>query len=423
MLRLKDSKIAIIGLGYVGLPLAVEFSKKYSTIGFDINENRINELNNGNDATLEVDNKSLNLALENGLILTNRIESISTSNVYIVTVPTPIDNNKTPDLTPLSKASQMLGKIIKSGDIIIYESTTYPGCTEEFCVPILELSSQLKYNKDFYCGYSPERINPGDKINTLTKIVKVTSGSTLKTALFVDNLYKSIIEAGTHLAPSMAVAEASKAIENAQRDINISFINELSLIFDRMNIDTREVLDAASTKWNFLNYTPGLVGGHCIGVDPYYLAHKAKMVGYEPQVILSGRRVNDSMGIHVANTLTKLLISKDIPIKKSKILILGITFKENCPDIRNTKIIDVINELKEFEVDVEVFDPNANHDEVEKVLGINLLDNINNLKNYNGIILAVAHKEFMSLDLKSSKNQVIYDLKGIYPKQNVDKRL
>ena len=423
MHRLKDSKIAIIGLGYVGLPLAVEFSKKYLTIGFDINKSRVNELNNGADSTLEVDDKALKLALDNGLILSDNLESISPCNVYIVTVPTPIDDNKEPDLQPLKKASKMLGAILEKGDVVIYESTTYPGCTEEFCVPILESSSQLKYNEDFFCGYSPERINPGDKKNTLTKIIKVTSGSNPEVGLFVDSLYKSIIDAGTHLAPSIAVAEASKAIENAQRDVNISFVNELSLIFDRLDLDTREVLDAASTKWNFLNYTPGLVGGHCIGVDPYYLAHKAKMVGYEPQVILSGRRVNDSMGIHVANTFTKLLISKDIPIKKSKVLILGITFKENCPDIRNTKIIDVVNELKEFEVDVDVFDPNASKDEVEKVLGINLLDNINNLKNYNGIILAVAHKEFMSLDLKSSPNHVIYDLKGIYPKQNVDKRL
>lgn len=423
MQRLKDSKIAIIGLGYVGLPLAVEFSKKYPTIGFDINKNRVSELKSGNDSTFEVDNESLSKAIDLGLELSYDIGSIKYSNIFIVTVPTPIDENKAPDLRPLKKASEMLGNILKKGDVVIYESTTYPGCTEEFCVPILESSSQLKYNEDFFCGYSPERINPGDKKNTLTKIIKVTSGSNPEVGLFVDSLYKSIIDAGTHLAPSIAVAEASKAIENAQRDVNISFVNELSLIFDRLHLDTREVLDAASTKWNFLNYTPGLVGGHCIGVDPYYLAHKAKVVGYEPQVILSGRRVNDSMGIHVANTLTKLLISKDIPIKKSKVLILGITFKENCPDIRNTKIIDVVNELKEFEVDVDVFDPNANKDEVEKILGIKLLDNINNLNNYNGIILAVAHEEFMSLDLKSSPNHVIYDLKGIYPKQNVDKRL
>ncbi|CAI8286732.1 MAG: UDP-N-acetyl-D-glucosamine 6-dehydrogenase [Owenweeksia sp. TMED14] len=423
MQKLKDSKIAIIGLGYVGLPLAVEFSKKYSTVGFDINKNRVNELNHGTDSTLEVDDKSLKSALDNGLTLSNDLESITSSNVFIVTVPTPINKDKTPDLKPLDKASEMLGPLLKKGDIVIYESTTYPGCTEEFCVPILESSSNLIYNEDFFCGYSPERINPGDKKNTLTKIVKVTSGSNPKTALFVDELYQSIIDAGTHLAPSMAVAEASKAIENAQRDVNISFVNELSLIFDRLNIDTREVLEAASTKWNFLNYTPGLVGGHCIGVDPYYLAHKAQTVGYEPQVILSGRRVNDAMGIHVASTLMKLLISKNIPIKKSKVLILGITFKENCPDIRNTKIIDVINELKEFRIDVDVFDPNANHDEVEKELGIKLLTKINDLQNYDGIILAVAHQEFMSLNLKSMPNQVIYDLKGIYPKENVDKRL
>lgn len=423
MQGLNDTKIAIIGLGYVGLPLAIEFSKKFPTVGFDINKNRVNELNNGTDSTLEVNNKSLESAINKGLVLSSNIESISTSNTYIVTVPTPIDDNKAPNLKPLEKASVMLSGILKKGDVVIYESTTYPGCTEEFCVPILESLNHLKYNKDFFCGYSPERINPGDKKNTLTKIIKVTSGSNPETARFVDRLYKSIIEAGTHMTTSMAVAEAAKAIENAQRDVNISFVNELSLIFDRMNIDTREVLDAASTKWNFLNYTPGLVGGHCIGVDPYYLAHKAQTVGYKPQVILSGRRVNDAMGLHVASTLMKLLISKNIPIKKSKVLILGITFKENCPDIRNTKIIDVLNELRQHEIDVDVFDPNANPIEVKKVLGINLLDNINNLKNYDGIILAVAHTEFMSLDLKSSKNQVIYDLKGIYPKQYVDKRL
>ena len=423
MQGLNDTKIAIIGLGYVGLPLAIEFSKKFPTVGFDINKNRVNELNNGTDSTLEVDNKSLESAINKGLVLSSNIESISTSNTYIVTVPTPIDDNKAPNLKPLEKASSMLSSILKKGDVVIYESTTYPGCTEEFCVPILESLNQLKYNEDFFCGYSPERINPGDKKNTLTKIVKVTSGSNPEAARFVDHLYKSIIEAGTHMTASMAVAEAAKAIENAQRDVNISFVNELSLIFDRMNIDTREVLDAAATKCNFLNYTPGLVGGHCIGVDPYYLAHKAQTVGYKPQVILSGRRVNDAMGLHVASTLMKLLILKNIPIKKSKVLILGITFKENCPDIRNTKIIDVLNELRQHEIDVDVFDPNANPIEVKKVLGINLLDNINNLKNYDGIILAVAHTEFMSLDLKSSKNQVIYDLKGIYPKQNVDKRL
>ena len=423
MLNLNEQKIAIIGLGYVGLPLAIEFSKKCLTVGFDINKSRVNELNNSNDSTLEVDDKSLKSALDNGLTLTDNIELISPSNVYILTVPTPIDANKEPDLQPLKKASEMLGAILEKGDVVIYESTTYPGCTEEFCVPILESSSHLKYNKDFFCGYSPERINPGDKKNTLTKIVKVTSGSNAKTALFVDELYKSIIEAGTYPATSMAVAEASKAIENAQRDVNISFVNELSLIFDRLDLDTREVLDAASTKWNFLNYTPGLVGGHCIGVDPYYLSHKAQAVGYIPQVILAGRKINDSMGVHVANTYVKLLVSKSILVKKSKTLILGITFKQDCPDIRNTKVIDVVNELKEFGVDVDVFDPNADHSEVKKVLGINLLDNINNLEKYDGIILAVAHKEFSSLNLKSTSNQVIYDLKGIYPKQNVDKRL
>ena len=423
MQTLKDSKIAIIGLGYVGLPLAVEFSKKFPTVGFDINANRVNELNNGTDSTLEVDDKSLKFAINEGLNLSSDIKSISTSNVYIVTVPTPIDENKAPDLKPLEQASKMLGNILKKEDTVIYESTTYPGCTEEFCVPILESFSKLKYNEDFFCGYSPERINPGDKKNTLTKIIKVTSGSTPEAALFVDSLYKSIIDAGTHLAPSVEVAEASKAIENAQRDVNISFVNELSLIFDRLDIDTQDVLDAASTKWNFLNYKPGLVGGHCISVDPYYLAYKAKTVDYDPQVILSGRRVNDTMGIHVANTLMKLLVSKNIPIERSKILILGITFKENCPDIRNTKVIDVIKELREFEIEVDVFDPNANPIEVEKELGIKLLSNIKDLNYYDGIILAVAHKLFESYEIKSSPDQVVYDLKGMYPRSNVDKRL
>jgi len=423
MQTLKESKIAIIGLGYVGLPLAVEFSKKFPTVGYDINKHRVSSLISGTDSTLEVDDDSLTRALDSGLKLSDDIESIQSSNVFIVTVPTPIDKDKAPDLKPLEKASEMLGGILKKGDIVIYESTTYPGCTEEFCVPILESSSKLIYNEDFYCGYSPERINPGDKKNTLTKIVKVTSGSTPKVAQFVNELYQSIINAGTYLASSMAVAEASKAIENAQRDVNISFINELSLIFDRLDIDTREVLDAASTKWNFLNYTPGLVGGHCIGVDPYYLAHKAKMVGYEPQVILSGRRVNDSMGIHVANTYIKLLVSKNIPVKNSKALILGITFKEDCPDIRNTKVIDVINKLKEFEIEVDIFDPNANRDEVEKELGIKLLADLKETDEYDGIILAVAHKEFKVYKIKSSPNQVIYDLKGLYQKENVDKRL
>jgi len=422
MQKLKDSKIAIIGLGYVGLPLAVEFSKKYSTVGFDINKSRVNELNHGSDSTLEVDGKSLKSALDNGLTLSNNLESINSSNVFIVTVPTPIDKDKAPDLKPLQKASEMLGAVLKKGDTIIYESTTYPGCTEEFCVPILETSSQLKYNEDFYCGYSPERINPGDKKNTLTKIIKVTSGSNPKTASFVDSLYDSIIEAGTHLAPSMAVAEASKAIENAQRDVNISFINELSLIFDRLNIDTREVLDAASTKWNFLNYTPGLVGGHCIGVDPYYLAHKAQSAGYEPQVILSGRRVNDAMGIHVASTFIKLLVSKNLPIKKSKALILGITFKENCPDIRNTRVIDIVDELIQYNVQVDVYDPCADFHKVKKELKIELIETYK-LSDYSGVIIAVAHTEFHALNLKSSYQQVIFDLKGIYPKSHVDKRL
>jgi UDP-N-acetyl-D-galactosamine dehydrogenase len=361
-------------------------------------------------------------ALERDLKLSSNIEDIQGSNVYIVTVPTPIDEFKSPDLTPLRKASQMLGSIITKGDVVIYESTTYPGCTEEVCVPILEKESGLTYNSDFFCGYSPERINPGDKENTLTSIIKVTSGSNEEAADFVDGLYKSIITAGTHKATSMAVAEASKAIENAQRDVNISFVNELSVIFDRLGIDTSEVLEAAGTKWNFLKYSPGLVGGHCIGVDPYYLAHKAQMVGYHPQVILSGRRVNDSMGIHVANSFVKLMVSKNISVKNANVLVLGITFKEDCPDIRNTRVTDIIYELKGFNINVDVFDPYADKVEVQEELGISLIETYN-LDNYNGVIVAVAHDSFKRINIETSENQVIFDLKGIFTKKSVDKRL
>ena len=422
MINLEKANIAVIGLGYVGLPLAVQFSKKYPSTGFDINSKRVDSLNTGTDYTLEVSDSEMSKALERGLKLSSNIKDIKNCNVYIVTVPTPIDEFKSPDLTPLRKASQMLGSILSKGDVVIYESTTYPGCTEEVCVPILEKESGLTYNSDFFCGYSPERINPGDKKNTLTSIIKVTSGSNEEAADFVDGLYKSIITAGTHKATSMAVAEASKAIENAQRDVNISFVNELSLIFDRLDIDTTEVLEAAGTKWNFLKYSPGLVGGHCIGVDPYYLAHKAQMVGYHPQVILSGRRVNDSMGLHVANSFVKLMISKNIPVKNAKVLVLGITFKEDCPDIRNTRVTDIIHELEGFNIDVDVFDPYADKLEVQEKLGISLIDSYN-LDNYNGVVVAVAHDSFKKMNIETSQNQVVFDLKGVFPKQNVDKRL
>ncbi len=430
-MKQNDYKIAIIGLGYVGLPLAIEFGKKFKVLGFDINQSRIEELNLLTDRTNEADLVGMKNAMELakshvglGLNFSANVEDLKNYNVFIVTVPTPIDQFKAPDLTPLLKASEMLGKVIKKDDIVIYESTVYPGCTEEDCVPVLEKISGLKFNIDFYCGYSPERINPGDKVNTLTKIKKVTSGSTPEIATIVDELYASIITAGTHKAPSLKVAEASKAIENAQRDVNISFVNELALIFDRMGIDTNDVLDAAGTKWNFLKYKPGLVGGHCIGVDPYYLAHKAESLGYHPQVILSGRRVNDNMGIFVANKLVKLLISKNHVISKSKVLVLGITFKENCPDIRNSKVVDIINELQQFNVNVDVFDPHANKHEVEEEYGVILIDKIN--KTYDGIILAVSHNEFLRLELdqlKSSNSSVIFDTKAFLNRSLIDARL
>lgn len=426
-----DYRIAIIGLGYVGLPLAIEFGKKYKVLGFDINQSRIDELNLQTDRTNEADLVGMKYAIELaksnsslGLNFSSDKEDLRSYNVFIVTVPTPIDQFKAPDLTPLLKASEMLGKVMKKGDIVIYESTVYPGCTEEDCVPVLEQHSGLKFNQDFYCGYSPERINPGDKVNTLTKIKKVTSGSTPEIADFVDGLYSSIIEAGTHKAPSLKVAEASKAIENAQRDVNISFVNELALIFDRMGIDTNDVLEAAGTKWNFLKYKPGLVGGHCIGVDPYYLAHKAESLGYHPQVILSGRRVNDNMGMFVANKLVKLLIANNHMISKSKVLVLGITFKEDCPDIRNSKVIDIVRELQQFNIEVDVFDPHADRHEVFEEYGLKLIDEIKNT--YDGIILAVSHKEFLKLDLDSlklSSSSVIFDTKAFLDRSIVDSRL
>ena len=416
-------KIAIIGLGYVGLPLAVEFSKKYNTVGFDIDNSRIKQLNDGNDLTNEIDQKQLKKQLKNGLILDNNVESIKNSNVFILTVPTPITDFKTPDLSYLFSASKTVGEILKKGDIVIYESTVYPGCTEEDCVPILEKYSKLKYNKDFFCGYSPERINPGDKINTLSKIKKVTSGSTKETARIVDYLYSSIITAGTYLASSIKVAEASKAIENAQRDLNISFVNELALIFDRVGIDTHEVIEAAATKWNFLKFKPGLVGGHCISVDPYYLAHKAESLGYYPEVILSGRRVNDNMSNFIANKVIKLMNQKGIPVRNSKALILGITFKENCPDIRNSKVADIYYELKDFGVEVEIYDPYASKKEVKKEFNLNL---IKKLTEYNAIILAVSHDSFRNLNLnqlKSKEGAIIYDIKSFFDKKDVDGRL
>ena len=421
-MKLENVKIAVIGQGYVGLPLAIEFGKKYDTIGFDINSKRIEELKNGMDYTKEASKEELKSASH--LSFHSNLEMIKSCNVYIVTVPTPINIFKTPDLNPLEGASRMLGRVIKKEDIVIYESTVFPGCTEEICVPLLEEISGLKYNKDFYCGYSPERINPGDKVNTLTTIMKVTSGSTEDAARFVDELYKSIITAGTHKAPNIMVAEASKAIENAQRDLNISFVNELALIFDRIGIDTQDVLNAAGTKWNFLKYKPGLVGGHCISVDPYYLTYKAESLGYYPEVILSGRRVNDNMSAFIANKMIKMLIKAGKQIKGSKILILGFTFKENCPDIRNTKVIDVYKDLLEFGLEVDIYDPEADSLEVISEYNIHLINEIKNC--YDGIILAVGHEKFRNIRLeylKKSKESIVYDLKGFFPKMDCNGRL
>ena len=426
------NKIGIIGLGYVGLPLAIEFSKKNKVVGFDIDKIRVSELSKIIDKTNEANLEDLREAVKGnsthenvGLFFSSNISDLKGCNIYIVTVPTPINKFKSPDLKPLLMASEMLGGIIKKGDIVIYESTVYPGCTEEDCVPVLEKFSGLIFNRDFFCGYSPERINPGDKINTLTKIVKVTSGSTPEIAERVDKLYASIIEAGTHKAPSIKVAEASKSIENAQRDVNISFVNELALIFDRIGIDTNDVLEAAGTKWNFLKYKPGLVGGHCIGVDPYYLAHKAESLGYHPQVILSGRRVNDNMGMFVANKVIKLMIEKGIIIKGAKSLILGFTFKENCPDIRNTRVIDIYRELSQFGLHVDIHDPLANKEEVKNLYNV-ILNNDINILDYDSIIIAVAHNEFKALDFKNVKskdNTIIFDTKGFLDKELVDGRL
>jgi UDP-N-acetyl-D-galactosamine dehydrogenase len=413
--------IGVIGLGYVGLPLAVEFGKKYPVTGFDIHQQRIDELVAGHDRTLETSDEELAEATH--LKYTTQLNDIRSCNYYIVTVPTPIDTHKRPDLTPLIKASESVGKVLKKGDIVIYESTVYPGATEEECVPILEKFSGLKYNADFFCGYSPERINPGDKVHTVTKILKVTAGSTPEVAKKVDELYKSIIVAGTYLASSIKVAEAAKVIENSQRDINIAFVNELALIFNKIGIDTHEVLAAAGTKWNFLKFTPGLVGGHCIGVDPYYLTHKAQELGYNPEIILAGRRLNDNMGFYVANRVIKHMIRTGQTVAGSRVLMLGITFKENCPDIRNSRAIDVVTEFNEYSCKVDVYDPWADHAEVKHEYGIDLVDKPGN--DYDAIVLAVAHNEFKELDIRSlgSSNPVIYDIKGLLDKSIVDERL
>ena len=416
-----NDKIAIIGLGYVGLPLAVAFGAKNQVVGFDINAERIANLKNGLDTTLQC--TSQEIANTSKLVFTHDLSQIKDASIFIITVPTPVTKDKQPDLHLLLTASKMVGEVLKKGDIVIYESTVYPGCTEEDCVPVLEEFSRLKYNQDFYCGYSPERINPGDKVHTLTKIIKVTSGSTPEVASMVDNLYASIITAGTHKASSIKIAEASKSIENAQRDINISFVNELALIFDKMGIDTNEVLAAAATKWNFLPFKPGLVGGHCIGVDPYYLAHKATSLGYHPQVILSGRHVNDQMSAFVTEKVIKLLIKNNFKVQGAKVLLLGVTFKENCPDIRNSQAFEIYTALKKLGVDVFAFDPFANAQEVLDNHQINL---VTSLETYDAIVLTVAHDFFKSLNytsLKSSANSVIYDTKAILDKSIVTARL
>jgi len=432
MVNKSKYNIGIIGLGYVGLPLAVEFSKKYPVIGFDINLNRINQITKFNDITLEITKSELSSVIKtkksnkSGLYVTNILTHLKNCNIYIITVPTPIDKHNRPLLTPLLKASEFVGTILKNNDYVIYESTVYPGATENDCVKVLEKFSNLKLNKNFYVGYSPERINPGDKEHTVSNILKLTSGSTPDAANYVDNLYKSIIKAGTYKTSSIKVAEAAKVIENSQRDINIAFVNELSKIFNLMNIDTLEVLKAASTKWNFLNFKPGLVGGHCIGVDPYYLSQKAQEYGYNPEIILAGRRINDGMGKHVASESIKLMIKKNITIKNSNALILGFTFKENCTDIRNTRVIDIYNELVTYGIKVNVYDPIANKKEVKNEYNIDLIEklNLNNLKkNYSLIILAVAHDQFFGINIKKSSNKIIFDIKGFLNKKYVDARL
>ena len=424
-MNLENLKIGIIGLGYVGLPLAIEFGKKFEAKGFDLKKSRIVELNNGVDSTLEVDPTEFKEAKK--LDFTSTISDLEDCNVYIVTVPTPLNNSNQPDLNPLRLASEMIGNILKKEDIVIYESTVYPGATEEFCVPILEKNSNLTFNKDFYAGYSPERINPGDKEHRLPTILKVTSGSNKEVALFIDKLYKEIITAGTHLAESIKIAEASKVIENTQRDINIALMNELSIIFEKLDIDTESVLRAAGTKWNFLNFFPGLVGGHCIGVDPYYLTHKAQEVGYQPEVILSGRRVNDSMSEQKSLMFIKSMIKNKKNISSSKVLILGLTFKENCPDIRNTKVADIYEHLKGFDLNIDVYDPWVNKQEAYNEYGIELIEELKQ-DEYDGIILAVSHTSFISLGSKKiksygNKNSIFCDIKSVFPKEDSNFRL
>lgn len=424
-MNINTSKIAIIGLGYVGLPLAIEFGKKITTIGFDINQARIDELKTGMDSTLEVSPEEMQEATK--ISYTSTLDDIENCNIYIVTVPTPIDKHNRPDLTPLEKSSSSVGKVLKKGDIVVYESTVYPGATEEICVPILEKESGLKFNKDFYAGYSPERINPGDKEHRLSTIKKVTSGSSPEIADFIDELYQTIITAGTHKASSIKVAEAAKVIENTQRDLNIALINELSLIFNKLNIDTLEVLEAAGSKWNFLPFRPGLVGGHCIGVDPYYLTHKAQAVGYHPEIILAGRRLNDGMASHVASELVKNMIHKGIEVKHANVLVMGLTFKENCPDLRNTKVIDVVHELQEYQLNVDVFDPWVNKEEAKDEYGISPIESPTE-NHYDAILLAVAHNEFKEMGKAGisklmKEDCLIYDLKYILPQEEVDIRL
>jgi len=427
-----EDKIAIIGLGYVGLPLAVEFAKKFFVVGFDINKQRISELNTGLDKTLEVENDNLKSVLttdlnaSTGLYVTDNVEALATTNIYIITVPTPTDALNKPVFTPLIKASETVGRAMSKNDIVIYESTVYPGATEDICVPILAEVSGMTYNKDFFAGYSPERINPGDKHHTVTKILKVTSGSTPEVAKKVNDLYLKVITAGTHLAPSIKVAEAAKVIENSQRDINIAFVNELSKIFRLLDIDTKDVLEAAGTKWNFLKFSPGLVGGHCIGVDPYYLAQKAIESGYNPEIILAGRKMNDSMGSYVATETVKMMIKKGATIKGSKALVLGITFKENCPDIRNSRVIDIIEELETYHVNVDVYDPWASKEEVKHEYKLDLISDFGDLSSdYDAVILAVSHNEFLKLDITKLKSQtgVVFDVKSLLPLDTVDARL
>ena len=409
-------KIAVVGLGYVGLPLAAAFSEKYEVVGFDVNAKRIEELKSGYDRTLELSNEQMKKAIDNGMKFSLNLDDIRSCNFFIVTVPTPIDKNKRPDLTPVVKATQSVAKVLKKGDIVVYESTVYPGVTEEVCVPLLEQSG-LKFNEDFFCGYSPERINPGDKEHTVTKIKKITSGSTPEVAEKVDEVYRSIITAGTHKAPTIKVAEAAKVIENTQRDINIAFMNELAMIFNKMNIDTNAVLQAAGTKWNFLNFRPGLVGGHCIGVDPYYLTHKAQELGFHPEMILAGRRINDNMGKYAADQVVKLMIKRGVLINSARVLVLGLTFKENCPDIRNSRVIDVIEELRDFGCSVDVYDPWADEAEVKREYGITPLKSFDEA-DYDCVVIAVAHDKFKGLKFSKA---LVYDIKNVY--ENADARL